>query len=155
MSRQRFIGWLALLASVAFPAAAATELPQVLVSAPRDADVVGLAMHGTTLAIDVAGPGGIGSADLRLLAGDWPQRVELRFHGLPELEGLRAHAGGRVLRCDLLRFPGLPPRHACLFDGRPAESVTQAHGTHALALPAALLPPPGETLRIEWADRWR
>lgn len=138
---------------LAVRAACAGEPPQVMVTPAYAEDEVGVKSEPEALSIDITSPRGAGTAQVRLIDGEWPALVRLRFHGLATLESLRVQAGELTLRCTLVRIEDGPSGHPCRLAGEAQEPVRPGDGHFDVRLPRALLDA-GAPLAVEWVDRW-
>lgn len=127
--------------------------PQVMVLPQHADDVMGVRSEPAALSIDISSPRGMGSAQVKLIDGQWPAAVRLRFHGMARFESLRVIAGARTLRCNLIAIENGPRGHPCRLDGVASEPVRPGDGYFDVWLPRRMLED-ARPLAIEWVDRW-
>lgn len=126
--------------------------------------------------LDIQSPTGIGSANIALRAGGWPDVVLVRLH-LRGLESLRISSGTngvsasvssrgeytvRVYRVEgnvekpLSQGSPLWPRIRALeANGKPARTIPLENGYFEVALPKAFLGSQAKSVTIEWIDFFR
>lgn len=109
---------------------------------------------------DITSPTGIGSGQLSLEAGEWPDPLLLRLH-LAGLEEFKLAAGESLLQLSVSSGPErtvrqvdaagqeLSPDHPYWLD------VSFGEGYFDLLVPPALLLPDVETLALSWIDFYR
>ena len=99
---------------------------------------------------DITDRFGIGGGTVRLLKGDWPQELLLRFH-LRGLEGLSVAVGGKLLSRDV----GLNVR---MLDagGKPLPGkYLDGPGYYETRVPPDLLAGDATEMKLSWVDFYR
>jgi len=76
--------------------ASRTSPPSFSIVTPKSSDRVTPAVSGAEAALDIFSETGIGAAEVRLKAGNFPQKMLLRLH-LKGLEELRISCDGQIL----------------------------------------------------------
>ena len=113
----------------------------------------------------VQDPSGIGSADVKLSAGRWPQKVVVRLEQFSSLEGFSAQANEIALHAFLPRDDKIG---VTFFDEkgmRTDDSAKAAWRLHIrkinepkaieIELPVEFLPTNGKAVRLGWVDAYR
>ena len=111
---------------------------------------------GTTVIFHVTDTFGIGSGTVRLLEGDWPQEVLVRYH-LGGLEGVSAKVDGKLL-LDEKKDPRGPLAVRMLDPkGKPLEGkyLLKKEGYYEARIPPDALADGARELELSWIDFYR
>ena len=111
---------------------------------------------GTTVVFHVTDTFGIGSGTIRLLEGDWPQEVLVRYH-LRGLEGVSAKVDGKLL-LDEKQSPRTPLAVRMLDpNGKPlgGKYLLKKEGYYEVRIPPDALTDGARELELSWIDFYR
>jgi len=113
-------------------------------------------LRGTTVVFHVTDTFGIGSGTVRLLEGNWPQEVLVRYH-LGGLEGVSVKVDGKLLLDEKKDPRG--PLAVRMFDpkGKPLEGkyLLKKGGYYEARIPPGALADGARELELSWIDFYR